>query len=123
MKKILLILSSASLIGCSTYDPTITRTTYIQETLHGPRTSSWAPPLPPPPVVPYFPSRMRDRIQEDLAERQIQAAQMNEYVSGVYGPGNPYSAALLDYQNQNREVNALMQNPWNGFFKQRALYR
>lgn len=118
MKKILLILSSASLIGCSTYDPTITRTTYIQETFHGPSVSSWSPPLPPPPpIAPCFSSRTRDQIQIDLAERQIQAAQMNEYVSGVYGPGNPYSRALLNYQNRNREINAGIQNPWNNFFQ------
>jgi len=126
MKKILLlIVSCASLIGCSTYDSTITRTTYVEETFSGPRTSSWAPvPIPlPPPTVLYFSSRTRDQIQVDLAERQIQAAQMNEYVSRAYGPGNRYSKALLDYQNRNREINAGIQNQQHGFFKERIYYR
>jgi len=37
-------------------------------------------------------------------------------MGGVYGPNNRYSASLLDYQNHNREVNAMMQNPWHEYF-------
>jgi hypothetical protein len=55
-------------------------------------------------------------MQQELATRQIEAAQMNELMGGVYGPGNPYSASLLNYQNSNREVNAMIQNPWHRYF-------
>ena len=103
--------------SCQSVEPTTTRSVYYHETIHhAPRTRNVVTILPPPPVLPYRSCSIRDRIQEDLAQRQIEAAQMNEMMSGVYGPGNPYSAALLDYQNRNREVNAMLQNPWNSFF-------
>jgi hypothetical protein len=60
-------------------------------------------------------------IQQELNQRQINAAQMNETLGGMYGP-NRGSAALLDYQNELREVNARMQNPWNGHFARRFQY-
>ncbi len=56
-----------------------------------------------------------DALARALANSQIQASQMNQYISGIYGP-NDMSQALLDYQNANRELNAIAQNPWNGFF-------
>lgn len=54
-------------------------------------------------------------VQQSLAQSQIQASQMNQLVSGVFGP-NQVSGALLTYQNYNRQVNAVSQNPWLGFF-------
>jgi hypothetical protein len=59
-----------------------------------------------------------DMLSSALANSQIQASQMNQYISGVYGP-NSMSQALLDYQNANRELSAIAQNPWNGFFVMR----
>lgn len=56
-----------------------------------------------------------DALVNALANSQIQASQMNQYISGIYGP-NSMSQALLDYQNANRELMAVAQNPWNGFF-------
>jgi hypothetical protein len=56
-----------------------------------------------------------DALSRALANSQIQASQMNQYISGVYGP-NSISQVLLDYQNANRELSAIAQNPWNGFF-------
>lgn len=56
-----------------------------------------------------------DVMAQALANSQIQASQMNQYISGIYGP-NDMSQALLDYQNANRELSAIAQNPWNGFF-------
>lgn len=54
-------------------------------------------------------------FQQTLAQSQIQASQMNQLVSGVFG-SNEVSGGLLTYQNYNREVNAIAQNPWLGFF-------
>ena len=59
-----------------------------------------------------------DMLANALANSQIQASQMNQYISGIYGP-NSMSQALLDYQNANRELSAIAQNPWNGFFVMR----
>jgi hypothetical protein len=56
-----------------------------------------------------------DALTRALANSQIQASQMNQYISGIYGP-NSMSQALLNYQNANRELSAIAQNPWNGFF-------
>lgn len=55
-------------------------------------------------------------LMSALANSQIQASQMNQYISGIYGSNNSMSQILLDYQNINRELNAIAQNPWNGFF-------
>lgn len=60
-----------------------------------------------------------DALVQTLASSQIRASQMNQYISGVYGPNNSMSQALLDYQNANRELSAIAQNPWNGFFVMR----
>lgn len=58
------------------------------------------------PFLPFL-----DLMQQELVIRQIETAQMNELMGGVYGSRNPYSASLLNYQNGNREVNAMIQNP------------
>ena len=63
----------------------------------------------------------RDLIQQEMNQRQIDAAQMNERVSGVMGP-NRYSGRLLNYQNQIRETNARMQNPWLQYFSNSNYY-
>ena len=64
-------------------------------------------------VVPKPPNA--DALTRALANSQIQASKMNQYISGIYGPSD-MSQALLDYQNANRELSAIAQNPWNGFF-------
>ena len=56
-----------------------------------------------------------------LSETQIQASQANQLISGIAGP-NKVSAGLLGFQNYNRDVNATLQNPWNGFFQLRNLW-
>lgn len=66
---------------------------------------------------PFTDAQVR-QFQSSLAQSQIQASQLNQLVSGIYGPNN-ISAALLDYQRVNREINAITQNPWNGFFVMR----
>ena len=102
MKKIWLVLICSGLGACATTDPTVTRSIYIEDTITGPRTRYFNP-LPPLPPIPR-PCRNRDLVQQELNQRQIEAAQMNELMGGVYGPNNRYSASLLDYQNHNREV-------------------
>jgi len=57
-------------------------------------------------------------VQQTIAESQIQTSQLNQLISGIFGPNN-VSAGLLSYQNYNREVNAVSQNPWLGFFQLR----
>ena len=56
-----------------------------------------------------------------LSDSQIQASQLNQLVSGVAG-SNQVSAGLLQFQNYNRNINATIQNPWNGFFTLRNLW-
>lgn len=69
-------------------------------------TNNYLPPIQTRPVP---------TIQQTLAKTQIQASQLNQLVSGIMGP-NQVSGALLTFQNYNRNVNAVSQNPWNGFF-------
>lgn len=57
-----------------------------------------------------------DALARTLAASQIQASQLNQYICGIYGQTNSMSQALLNYQNANRELSAIAQNPWNGFF-------
>lgn len=57
----------------------------------------------------------RPIFQQSLAQSQIQASQLNQLVSGLFGP-NKVSGGLLAFQNYNRNANAIVQNPWNGFF-------
>jgi hypothetical protein len=56
-----------------------------------------------------------------LSETQLQASQTNQLVSGIVGP-NQVSAGLLEFQNYNRNINAITQNPWLGFFELRNLW-
>ena len=58
---------------------------------------------------------------QPLAESQITASQTNQLISGLAGP-NSVSGDLLEFQNYNRNINATMQNPWNGFFELRNLW-
>ena len=58
---------------------------------------------------------------QPLAESQITASQTNQLISGLAGP-NSVSGGLLEFQNYNRNINATMQNPWNGFFELRNLW-
>jgi hypothetical protein len=60
-------------------------------------------------------------FQQNLAQQQIQASQLNQLVSGIVGP-NSVSSSLLQFQNYNREINAVSQNPWLGFFQLRNLW-
>jgi outer membrane lipoprotein-sorting protein len=62
-----------------------------------------------------------DNLARTLAASQIQASQMNQYISGIYGP-NSMSQVLLNYQNANRQLSSVVQNPWNGFFELRNLW-
>jgi hypothetical protein len=62
-----------------------------------------------------------DALSRTLSQSQIQASQLNQQLSGICGPNN-VSAAILDYQNANRNLNAILQNPWNGFFTLRNLW-
>jgi hypothetical protein len=56
-----------------------------------------------------------------LSDTQIMTSQTNQLVSGIAGP-NSISAGLLEFQNYNRNINATIQNPWNGFFTLRNLW-
>jgi hypothetical protein len=56
-----------------------------------------------------------------LSDTQIMASQTNQLVSGIAGPNN-VSAGLLEFQNYNRNINATIQNPWDGFFVLRNLW-
>ena len=58
---------------------------------------------------------------QPLSESQITASQTNQLISGLAGP-NSVSGELLEFQNYNRNINATMQNPWNGFFELRNLW-
>lgn len=130
MKKIILLLSSVSLIGCASQSPYYSspRVVQVYETVEEVPVNNISANFNfggysrPTRVynVPrsYYRSCNRDLIQQELNQRQIDAAQMNEVVSGVYGR-NRVSAALLDYQNDLRETNARIQNPWNGHFSRR----
>jgi hypothetical protein len=60
-------------------------------------------------------------FRQTAAQSQIQASQLNQLVSGIAGP-NKVSSGLLTYQNYNREINAVSQNPWLGFFQLRNLW-
>jgi hypothetical protein len=62
-----------------------------------------------------------DNLVIALAKSQIQASQMNQYISGIYGP-NSMSQVLLNYQNANRELSRVVQNPWNGSFEPRNFW-
>ena len=62
-----------------------------------------------------------DKLANALAISQIQANQMNEYISGIYGP-NSMSQVLLNYQNANRELSRVVQTPWNGSFELRNFW-
>lgn len=66
-----------------------------------------------PPICTSVPT-----FQQTIAGSQIQTSQLNQLISGLFGPNN-VSAGLLSYQNYNREVNAVSQNPWLGFFQLR----
>lgn len=68
----------------------------------------------------YLPP-IQSNLQQPLAESQIQASQINQLLSGLIGP-NQVSNGLLEYQNYNREINAVSQNPWLGFFQLRNLW-
>lgn len=58
---------------------------------------------------------------QPLASSQITASQTNQLVSGLAGP-NQVSAGLLEFQNYNRNINAILQNPWNGIIPLRNLW-
>jgi len=62
-----------------------------------------------------------DALTQALSQSQIQASQLNQQLSGICGPNN-VSGVILDYQNANRNLNAILQNPWNGFFPLRNLW-
>jgi hypothetical protein len=132
MKKIILLLTSVSLIGCAS--PSYyrqPRVVQVYETIEEVPTNNISANFNfggysrPPRVYnvprPYYRPCNPDLIQQELNQRQIEAAQMNETLGGMYGR-NRVSAALLDYQNELREVNARMQNPWNGHFARRFQY-
>lgn len=59
-----------------------------------------------------------DNLAKTLAASQIAASQMNQYISGIYGP-NSMSQVLLNYQHANRQLSSVAQNPWNAFFELR----
>ena len=61
------------------------------------------------------------KLSQTLSQSQIQASQLNQYVSGLYGP-NTVSQTLLDYQNANRNLRTVLQNPWDGIFILRNLW-
>jgi hypothetical protein len=56
-----------------------------------------------------------------MSDTQIMASQTNQLVSGIAGPNN-VSAGLLEFQNYNRNINATLQNPWDGIFTLRNLW-
>jgi hypothetical protein len=58
---------------------------------------------------------------EPLAEAQIEADQLNQFISGVAGPNN-ISASLLQFQNYNRDVNSAIQNPWETILNYRDMW-
>lgn len=103
MKKILTLIGCVLSVGCAAQPYCVEKTSYYS----------------------YYPAPRihRDDVQIALNQAQIEAAQMNELMSGVYGPENRYSAALLRRQNYLRETNANLQNPWNSFFQTRNYYR
>lgn len=55
------------------------------------------------------------------AQSQILASQANQYAAGIAGV-NVVSVGLLKFQNYNRNINATIQNPWNGFYTARNLW-
>jgi hypothetical protein len=117
MKKILMLICSVFMVSCAYTTPyPSSRVVAVYQTVNR------VPVNRLPVMTGYYrgPSQ-RDLIQQELNQRQINAAQMNEVVSGVMGP-NCYSAGLLNYQNQTREVNARMQNPWLQHFSDSNYY-
>lgn len=68
--------------------------------------------VPPAPVFVNVPGYDTQALQQSLARSQILASQYNSFLQGVVGPNN-VSAELLRYQNVNRNLEALIANPWN----------
>lgn len=54
-------------------------------------------------------------LQVALQESQYRASELQQFVSAASNR-NDLSQALLNFQNANRNLNAILQNPWNGFY-------
>lgn len=54
-------------------------------------------------------------LQTALQESQRQASDLQQFAN-LASNRNGLSQALINYQNANRNLNAILQNPWNGFY-------
>ena len=99
MKKYLLALL---LTGCTTYPEYVG----IDYPTGSPNYTPTQPPLINYNTMP---------LQVALQESQYRASELQQFVSAASNR-NGLSQALLNFQNANRNLNAILQNPWNGFF-------
>ena len=99
MKKYLLALL---LTGCTTYPEYVG----IDYPTQSPNYTPNQPPLINYNTIP---------LQMALQESQRQAADLQQFANTASNR-NGMSQALINYQNANRNLNAILQNPWNGFY-------
>jgi len=100
MKKILLL--SLFAVGCSTYPQYVG----VDYPTGSPNYTPTQPPLINYNTLP---------LQVALSDSQRQASALQQFAN-LTSNRNDMSQALLNYQNANRNLNAILQNPWNGFY-------
>lgn len=100
MKKLLLLLILLS--GCTTYPEYVGIDYPVQSPYYTPTQ---------PPLINYNTLPLRTA----LAESQRKAGELQQFAN-LTSNRNDMSQALLNYQNANRNLNAILQNPWNGFY-------
>lgn len=54
-------------------------------------------------------------LQQALQNSQLEASRLQQFAN-LSSNRNELSQALINFQNANRNLNAVLQNPWNGFF-------
>lgn len=54
-------------------------------------------------------------LQQALSESHYRAAEIQQFANAASNR-NGLSQALLNFQTANRNLNAILQNPWNGFY-------
>lgn len=97
-----LLITLLALTGCASYPEYVG----IDYPVQSPNYTPTQPPLINYNTVP---------LQMALQESQRQAGDLQQFAN-MASNRNGMSQALLDYQNANRNLNAILQNPWNGFY-------
>lgn len=102
IKKQILCLQLICLTGCTTYPKYVGIDYPVQSPYYTPNQ---------PPLINYNTLP----LQQALQNSQREAAELQQFANTASNR-NGMSQALLNYQNANRNLNAILQNPWNGFY-------